>query len=121
MAASSTAHCRTILRLTVPLPAEFSVKAPCISGFVFMGCDLSAVRKRLRVMRRFHLARATILAHVAGFGKAVVSFLGLRTRGGGFDIRPQAVKGPGKNRGLRCFRDRVIQIFHIIEILSLFV
>jgi hypothetical protein len=59
------------------MPAEFSVKAPCFIGFVFMGCDLSSVRKGLWVMRRLHLARATILAHVAGFGKDVVSFLGL--------------------------------------------
>ena len=36
MAASSTAHCRTILRLTVPLPAEFSVKAPAFSRFGFI-------------------------------------------------------------------------------------
>ncbi len=39
MAASSTARSRTILRVTVPRPAEFSVKAPCFSGFVFMGLN----------------------------------------------------------------------------------
>ena len=37
MTASSTARYRTILRVTVPMPVEFSVKAPSFSGFVFMG------------------------------------------------------------------------------------
>jgi hypothetical protein len=37
MTASSTARSRTIPRVTVPMPAEFSVNAPCFNGFVFMG------------------------------------------------------------------------------------
>lgn len=35
--ASSTARSRTILRVTVPRPAEFLVKAPCFSGLVLIG------------------------------------------------------------------------------------
>ena len=30
-------RCRTILGVTVPMPAEFSVRAPSFSGFVFIG------------------------------------------------------------------------------------
>jgi len=37
MMASSTARSRTILRVTVPMPAEFSVKTPSFNGFAFMG------------------------------------------------------------------------------------
>jgi hypothetical protein len=36
MTASSTARSPTIVRVTVPMPVEFSVKTPCFNGFVFM-------------------------------------------------------------------------------------
>src|SRR5690348_9598171 len=39
MIASSTARSRTISRVTVPMPAEFSVKVPSFNGFVFMGLN----------------------------------------------------------------------------------
>jgi hypothetical protein len=37
MTASSTARSRTIFRVTVPMPAEFSVKAPSFNGFILIG------------------------------------------------------------------------------------
>jgi len=89
MAASSTARSRTIFRVTVPRPAEFSVKAPCFSGLVFIRQRLPRV-KCLVVVRRFHFARAAILARVAGFGKNVVPFW--RFWIGCLGIGPQAVK-----------------------------
>ena len=36
MTVSSMARARTIARVTVPMPAEFSVKRPCFKGLVFM-------------------------------------------------------------------------------------
>src|SRR5665213_675734 len=73
MTASSIARSRTIFRVTVPMPSEFSVKAPCFSGLVFMAQRLPRV-KCLAVVRGFHFARAAILARVAGLGKNVVPF-----------------------------------------------
>ena len=53
MTDSSTARSRTILRVTVPMPAEFSVKTPSFNGFAFMGSSSPSVRECLGVMRRF--------------------------------------------------------------------
>src|SRR5664279_3126055 len=55
-------------------------------------------------MRRLHLARATVLADVAGFGKNIVPSLRLSTRGGCLGIQPQSVKCSRENRNLRLFR-----------------
>ena len=111
MTASSTARSRTILLVTVPRPAEFSVKAPSFNGFVFMGQRLSPVRKGLCVMRRFHLARAAILARVAGFRKNIVPLPGFRR--GGFRIGPQCVERLLENRRLPGGRQCGDGCFHV--------
>jgi hypothetical protein len=71
---------------------------------------ISSARKCLRVMRRFHPARAAIFARVAEFGKNVVPLLGLRTWGRFPGVRPQSVKCLRENRsfahnksGARCY------------------
>ena len=55
-------------------------------------------------MRGFHLARAAILAHVAGFGKNVVPLFGLWMRQGLLLIGSERVQGLRKGRSL--WRDR---------------
>ena len=57
------------------------------------------MRKGLRVVRRLHLARAAVLARVAGFGKNVVPFW--RFWIGCLGIGPQAVKRLLEDRRLR--------------------
>ena len=49
-----------------------------------------AMGKRLRIMRRFHLARAAVLTRVSGLGKRVVA-LGRLGTVSGFKIRTHAV------------------------------
>src|ERR1019366_1492768 len=56
-------------------------------------------------MRRFHLARAAILARVAGLRESIVPLLRLWTRGGLLGVRPQLVECFLENRSLRCFRE----------------
>src|SRR5450432_4436336 len=99
MAASSTARFFTISGVTVPRPAEFSVKAPSFNGFVFISKKLSCVWKRLRVVRRFHFAHAAILRFVAGLREHLVPLFGFGR--GCFGIGPQPVYGLRENRRLR--------------------
>jgi len=63
-------------------------------------------------MRGLHLARATILVCVAGFGKNVVPLLGLGTWGGFLGIPPQPAKRSWKNRSLKFFRELAKGCFH---------
>jgi ABC-type uncharacterized transport system permease subunit len=100
MTASSAARARTILRVTVPRPAEFSASAPSLSGFVFTDKKSSRV-KGLVVMRSFHLARAAILAQVAGFGKNVVPLFGFWIGHGFLLIGPHLMEGLRKNWSLQ--------------------
>jgi hypothetical protein len=60
-------------------------------------------------MRCFHLARAAILARVAGLGESVVPLL---TWSGCLGIGPQPVMGLWENRRLRCFRIFGFGCFH---------
>jgi len=69
IAAISTARSRTILRVTVPMPAECSVIAPCLSGFVFIPFELWFMRHRLRAVRGFNLACSAVFACITRFGK----------------------------------------------------
>src|ERR1035438_1756453 len=55
-------------------------------------------------MRRFHLARAAILARVAGLRESVVPLLRLWTWGGFLGIRTRFVDYGLENRSLRRFR-----------------
>ena len=104
MAASSTARSRTILRVTVPMPAEFSVKTPSFSGFGFIGQKLPRV-KCLVVMRCFHFASPALLTQVAGFGKNVVALFGFRIWHDFVVIRSQLVQSLWKNGSLQvCLR-----------------
>jgi hypothetical protein len=75
-----------------------------------------AMRKGLRTVRCFHLARATVFTGVAGFGKNFITFRGLWIRAGGlgygFGMRPQAMKRLRKNGGLICWRNFSGGFFH---------
>ena len=62
-------------------------------------------------MRRFHLARAAILARVAGFGKNVVPLPGFWR--GGFGIWPQRVKCLREHRRLHGGRKGGDGCFHV--------
>ena len=56
-----------------------------------------------RVVRRFNLARAAVLARVTGFGKSIVSLFNLRLQGGLLATLPHAMKCLGENgRWSRC-------------------
>src|ERR1035441_3491395 len=63
-------------------------------------------------MRRFHLARAAILARVVGFGKNVVPLLRLWTWSGFLGIRTRFMDYGLENRSLRCFREFGDGCFH---------
>src|ERR1035437_497668 len=63
-------------------------------------------------MRRFHLARAAILARVAGLRESVIPLLRLWTWGGLLGVRPQLVECFLENRSLRCFREFGVGCFH---------
>ena len=56
------------------------------------------MRKRLRIMRGLHLARAAILARVAGLGKNVVPSFGFSLCGGERGSWTQLVQGFRENR-----------------------
>src|ERR1035437_8882290 len=63
-------------------------------------------------MRRFHLARAAILARVAGLRESVIPLLRLWTWGGLLGVRPQLVERFLENRSLRCCREFGVGCFH---------
>src|ERR1035437_587583 len=63
-------------------------------------------------MRRFHLARAAILARVAGLRESVIPLLRLWTWGGLLGVRPQLVECFLENRSLRCFCEFGDECFH---------
>src|ERR1039457_6102364 len=63
-------------------------------------------------MRRFHLARAAILARVAGLRESVIPLLRLWTWGGLLGVRPQLVECFLENRRLRCFCEFGIGCFN---------
>jgi hypothetical protein len=111
MTASSAARARTISRVTVPTGAEFSEMTPSFSGFFFIIQKLSRVIG-LVVMRCFHFARATILTHVAGFGKNVVALFGFWMWQGFLLIGSGLVHGLWKNRSFWRGRKFGGVIFH---------
>src|SRR5580658_1068923 len=63
-------------------------------------------------MRRFHLASASILACVTGFGKKIVPLFRLWIWGGLLWVNAQLMECFGKDRVFRCFREFGDEWFH---------
>lgn len=63
-------------------------------------------------MGRCHLANASILACVTGFGKNIVPLFRLRVCGSLLGLCPQLVECSWKNRSLGCFHELGNECFH---------
>jgi hypothetical protein len=73
MTASSTARSRTILRVTVPMPAEFSVKTPSFNGFAFMGSYYRHTDLELKLARSSASSQSNVVV-VSGFSPSLEQF-----------------------------------------------